>query len=136
MISKLDDMLKFQQTALNLRVHRQQLLASNVANADTPNFKARDIDFSSALRDALSASPHSGNVRLMTTSSRHLGSATDSVASAKILFRTPQQLSMDGNTVEMDAERARFADNSIHMEANLTFISGQIKTMLTAIQGQ
>lgn len=134
MISKLDDMLRFHQTALNLRAYRQQLLASNVANADTPNFKARDIDFSSALRDALSS--RSGNTVLMTTSPRHLGSGAESATPAKMLYRTPQQPSMDGNTVDMDAERARFADNSLHFEANLTFISGQIKTMLVAIQGQ
>ena len=133
MTSKLDDALRFHQTALNLRAHRQQLLAGNIANADTPNFKARDIDFSSALQGALSA--HSGNFGLMVTSARHLGSSAESLAGPRVLYRTPHQPSLDGNTVDMDVERAQFADNAIHFEANLTFISGQIKTMLAAIQG-
>lgn len=133
MTSKLDDALRFHQSALNLRAYRQQLLAGNIANADTPNFKARDIDFSSALQGALSA--RSGNPGLRTTSARHLGSATENLAGAQVLYRTPHQPSMDGNTVDMDAERTRFADNAIHYEANLTFISGQLKTLLAAIQG-
>jgi flagellar basal-body rod protein FlgB len=134
MTSKLDDMLRFHQSALNLRAFRQQLLAGNIANADTPNFKARDIDFSSALQSALSSRP--GNSGLTTTSPRHLGAAADNLAGAQVLYRTPHQPSLDGNTVDMDVERTRFADNAIHYEANLTFISGQLKTMLAAIQSQ
>jgi flagellar basal-body rod protein FlgB len=134
MTSKLDDVLKFHQTALNLRAYRQQLLASNIANADTPNFKARDIDFSSALQSALSSRP--GNSGLTTTSPRHLGAGADNPAGVQVLYRTPHQPSMDGNTVDMDVERTQFAENAIHYEANLTFISAQLKTMLAAIQGQ
>ncbi len=133
MTSKLDDVIGFQQSALNLRAYRQQLLAGNIANADTPNFKARDIDFSSALRGALSA--RSGNSVLARTSPRHLGSGNENPGGAQVLYRTPHQPSMDGNTVDMDVERTQFADNAIHYEANLTFISGQIKTLLAAIQG-
>ncbi len=133
MISKLDDVLSFHQTALNLRAHRQQLLAGNIANADTPNFKARDIDFSGALQGALAGrSGHSGLVR---TSPRHLDSGNENPAGAQVLFRTPHQPSLDGNTVDMDVERTQFVDNAIHYEANLAFITGQIKTLLAAIQG-
>lgn len=133
MISKLDDALGFHQAALDLRAYRQQLLAGNIANADTPNFKARDIDFSSALQGALST--RSGNTGLMRTSPRHLGSTNENPAGAQVLYRTVRQPSIDGNTVDMDVERTQFADNAIHYEASLTFISGQIKTMLAAIQG-
>lgn len=133
MTSKLDGVLNFHQTALNLRSYRQQLLASNIANADTPNFKARDIDFSGALQGALSA--RSGNSVLSKTSPRHLGSGNETPGGAQVLYRTPVQPSIDGNTVDMNAERTQFADNAIHYEANLTFISGQIKTLLAAIQG-
>ncbi len=133
MISKLDDVLSFHQTALNLRAYRQQLLAGNIANADTPNFKARDIDFSGALQGALAGrSGHSGLVR---TSPRHLDSGNENPGGAQVLFRTPHQPRLDGNTVDMDVERTQFVDNAIHYEANLTFISGQIKTLLAAIQG-
>lgn len=133
MTGKLDDALRFHQTALNLRAYRQQLLAGNIANADTPNFKARDIDFSSALQGALSS--RSGNSGLTRTSPRHLGSSAENPAGAQVLYRTPHQPSLDGNTVDMDVERAQFADNAIRYEASLAFISGRIKTMLTAIQG-
>lgn len=133
MTSKLDDAIRFQQSALNLRAYRQQLLAGNIANADTPNFKARDIDFSASLQGALSA--RSGNSVLARTSARHLGSGNENPGGAQVLYRTPLQPSIDGNTVDMNAERTRFADNAIHYEANLTFISGQFKTLLAAIQG-
>lgn len=133
MTSKLDDALWFHQTALNLRAYRQQLLAGNIANADTPNFKARDIDFSSALQGALSS--RSGTSGLTVTSPRHLGSVAASPAGAQARYRTPHQPSVDGNTVDMDVERAQFADNAIHYEANLAFLSSQIKTLLAAIQG-
>ena len=133
MTSKLDDVIGFQQRALNLRAYRQQLLAGNIANADTPNLKARDIDFSGALQGALSA--RSGNPVLATTSPRHLGSGNENPGGAPMLYRAPHQPSLDGNTVDMDVERTQFADNAIHYEANLTFISSQIKTLLAAIQG-
>lgn len=133
MTGKLDEVLNFHQTALNLRAYRQQLLAGNIANADTPNFKARDIDFPGALQSALSA--RSGNSGLARTSPRHLGSGNENPGGAQVLYRTPHQPSMDGNTVDMDVERTQFADNAIHYEANLTFISSQLKFLLAAIQG-
>lgn len=132
MISKLDNALNFHQTALNVRAARQELLSSNVANGDTPNYKARDIDFASVLSDALS--PNTKKTGLTTTSQMHISSnAADSIVS-QALYRVPQQPSADGNTVEMDAERAKFADNSIKFDASLTFISGQIRNLMTAIQ--
>ncbi len=133
MISKLDELLNFHQTALNLRTQRQQILASNIANADVPQFKARDIDFSKALQSALSQS--GGRAGLAVTSSRHLSPATNSSESRDLQYRVPHQDSIDGNTVDMDLERAQFADNAIHVEANLTFLNSQLKAMLAAIQG-
>src|SRR5574340_578952 len=130
MISKLDELLNFHQTALNLRTQRQQILASNIANADVPQFKARDIDFSKALQSALSQSGE--RVGLAVTSSRHLSPATNSPASRDLQYRVPHQDSIDGNTVDMDLERAQFADNAIHVEANLTFLNSQLKMMLAA----
>ncbi|CAG4882173.1 flagellar component of cell-proximal portion of basal-body rod [Georgfuchsia toluolica] len=134
MISKLDDVLQFHQQALGLRNYRQQLLASNIANADTPGYKARDIDFNSALQSALNNGSQGGGPD--KTSMRHLGAnAAQPVPEQQVLYRTPTQLSVDGNTVEMDAERAQFADNAVRMEASLTFLNSQIKTLLAAIQG-
>lgn len=134
MVGKLDDALRFQQTALSLRAARQELLASNIANADTPNFKARDIDFASALQAALAGT--SAAVPMTKTSPMHLdGNSGASVMGAPVMYRKPVQPSADGNTVDMDVERAQFADNALRYEASVRFVSEQMKQMLTAIQG-
>ncbi|MHB1247058.1 MAG: flagellar basal body rod protein FlgB [Sulfuriferula sp.] len=135
MIGKLDEYLRFQETALNLRAQRQQLLASNIANADTPNFKARDIDFRTAMQNAL-APAASQAPSLDKTSAVHLSApGTLNSSGTPLLYRSVQQGSVDGNTVDMDTERNQFADNGIRYEASLTMISGQIKSLLAAIQG-
>ena len=134
MVSKLDNAFSFQQQALSLRANRQQVLASNIANADTPNYKARDFDFSAALKDAM-AGRSGGNLALSSTSGRHLQGSGDS-GPARLMYRKETQSSVDGNTVDMDVERAQFAENAIQYEAGITFISGRIKTLLSAIQGQ
>jgi flagellar basal-body rod protein FlgB len=134
MTSRIDSSLQFQQTALNLRAARQELLASNIANADTPNYKARDIDFASALQGAVAGS--SGNLPLNTTSPRHLSGATgESVMGAPVMYRKVLQPSADGNTVDMDVERAQFADNALRYEASVRFVSERVKDVLTALQG-
>lgn len=136
MIGKLDEALRFQQTALRLRAERQQTLASNIANADTPNYKARDIDFNSALKQAMGGGAPT-QTPLAKTSAAHLGSPVGATASgAPLLYRTTAQGNVDGNTVDMDAERNQFTDNALRYEAGVTFINGQIKKLLTAIQGQ
>ena len=135
MLNRLDDMLNFHTQALRVRDQRQQVLASNIANADTPHYKARDLDFKSALEGALKGTPAAGGVALATTTPVHLAGKPGLAADAGLLYRTPAQGSVDGNTVDMDAERAAFADNAVHYEFNLTRISQQIKGMLAAIQG-
>lgn len=122
MVDRLDELLRFHSEALNLRATRQRLLASNVANADTPGYKARDIDFRQALKAALDAPQ---GPRGTGTPGRE----------PQIVFRTVLQPSADGNTVDMDVERAQFAENAGRYEANLTFLNSQIKAMLAAIQG-
>jgi flagellar basal-body rod protein FlgB len=135
MITRLDDAFRFHEVALNLRAERQQVLASNIANASTPNYKARDIDFGSALQQAL-AGRGSGAVRLVATAPGHLrGDPPQGAGSSPLQYRTPAQGSIDGNTVEMDAERAQFVQNAVHMETGLTVLGMQIKQILTAIQG-
>ncbi|HYD95680.1 MAG TPA: flagellar basal body rod protein FlgB [Noviherbaspirillum sp.] len=138
MIGKLDDALHFQQTVLRLRAERQQVLASNIANADTPNYKARDVDFSSALKQALAAGGGGAPSALTKTAPAHLGgTANASTASgAPLLYRNAAQGSVDGNTVDMDVERAQFADNALRYEASVTFASGKLKQLLAAVQGQ
>ncbi len=139
MLNQLGDALNYHGEALKLRAERQRVLASNIANADTPNYKATDFDFKSALQSAVSA----GNTLntsaangAMRTDARHLSTSTMSLPGVDMQYRTPNQLSIDGNTVEMDTERASFADNAVRYEASLRFLNAQIKALTTAIQGQ
>ena len=137
MIGKLDQTLQFNSTALKLRAERQQLLSANIANADTPGYKAADFDFARALNSATGHASGAGAsaLRTLTSSAKHLSAGSTALGGAPILFRTPAQASLDGNSVEMDTERAQFADNAVRYEAALRFLNGQIKTMLSAIQG-
>jgi flagellar basal-body rod protein FlgB len=143
MINKLDAALSFHQTALRVRNQRQELLASNIANADTPQYKARDIDFKATMQAALQQSTGGQTAQqpaglLQQTSSGHMGAAggNGNLASSDVLFRSVLQGSVDGNTVDMDVERNAYVDNGIRYEASLTMMSGQIKKMLSAITGQ
>jgi flagellar basal-body rod protein FlgB len=132
MANEIDSTFQFHAEALNLRALRQQLLASNIANADTPGYKARDIDFGRALQDALSGRMPSS--QLARTASAHIAPAQGAQSGA-IQYRTVLQPSLDGNTVDMDVERAQFAENAVRYEANLMFINSQLKSLLAAIQG-
>jgi flagellar basal-body rod protein FlgB len=130
MIDRIDQQMGTLRTASNLRAYRQELLASNIANADTPYYKARDIDFKAALAGALSGRGDAGT--LNRTSPRHLAGA----ASSSAPYGTEYQAAVDGNTVNMDIERSAFAENSVQLEAALTFIRQQFSQLQTAIQGQ
>ena len=132
-VSKIDNALSFQQQALGLRAHRQQILAGNIANADTPNYKARDFDFATALKEA-SAGRSGGSLALATSAAGHLPGSGET-SPARLLYRSPVQASVDGNTVDMDVERAQFSENAVQYEAGVAFISHQIKTLLSAVQG-
>lgn len=144
MIGKLDDYMRFNETALSLRAQRQELLASNIANADTPNYKARDIDFASALQSAMAtpagqARAPSAAAGMAQTAAGHLGGTQrgDFLPNGTpILYRTAAQGSADNNTVDMDVERNQFADNALRYEAGVTFLNMQIRGLLSAIQGQ
>lgn len=134
MIGKLDDYLRFNESALSLRAQRQQVLASNIANADTPNYKARDIDFASAMQTAVTKG--SGGP-LATTNASQMQPKDGSTLpdGTPLLYRQPAQGSADGNTVDMDVERNQFADNGIRYEAGISMINQQIRNMMAAIQG-
>ena len=130
MATKLDNLFQFSQNALNLHAYRQKVIASNIANADTPGYRARDIDFQAALKDAQAA--HSGKPQ-----AAQLKSQSDNATpfGTELLYRSAVQRSADGNTVDIDVERAQFAENAVRYEAQITFMSHQIKQMLAAIQG-
>ena len=138
-MQRLSDGLNFQAQALALRSERQRLLASNIANADTPGYVARDLDFAAALREASgtaaagsvggSAALRSLRERVAALSGSHAGSAE-----AHLRYAMPSQTNLDGNSVDMDRERASFADNSVKYEATLRFINGHVRTMLDAMK--
>lgn len=133
MIDKLDAALRFSQEALRLRANRQEILAANIANADTPNYQARDVDFGAQLRQAMQAGGD-GALALATTAAAHVHGGATVATGADLLYRVPTQSSIDGNTVDMDAERANFAENAVHYEAGLTVIGARIKSLLAALQ--
>lgn len=130
----LDESLRVHQSAINVQAYRQQLLASNIANADTPQYKARDIDFKSALQGALDG--RGSALALSATSNRHLQGGAELPLDGFVKYRQELQSAVDGNTVNMDVERAAFAENAIHYEASVTFISGLLNGMQRAISGQ
>lgn len=114
MIDKLDKALYFQQEALNLLTRRQDILASNIANADTPGYLARDIDFSQELKKAVVQERRQAqSLSLNLTAERHIPAAAPAINRNDLLYRIPDQPSADGNTVDMDRERVNFADNNI-----------------------
>jgi flagellar basal-body rod protein FlgB len=133
MIHRLTQTLDFQAQALTLRAERQRLIASNIANADTPGYQARDMDFGQALKEATAAAqPLRG---LAVSQPGHLAGTPGASAEARLLYAAPSQTNLDRNTVDMDRERASFADNAVKYEATLRFINGSVRTMLDAIRG-
>lgn len=145
MFANLTNGLDFQAKALVIRADRQRVIASNIANADTPGFVGRDVNFKEAMSAALGSSSASTPLALATSSSansagdaRHipLQSTLGSLGGNALAYTVQSQPSMDGNSVDMDHERANFVDNAVHYEATLRFINGSSKTILSAIQGQ
>jgi flagellar basal-body rod protein FlgB len=136
MLDRLTDTLDFQAQALVLRSERQRLIASNIANADTPGYVARDMDFAQALRQATGTLESART--LAVSRPGHIGAATGAPAggAASLRYAVAAQTNLDRNTVDMDRERASFADNSVKYEATLRFINGNVRTVLSAITGQ
>ncbi|MDR7343750.1 flagellar basal-body rod protein FlgB [Pantoea alhagi] len=136
MMDKLDKALNFQQEALNLLTRRQDILASNIANADTPGYLARDIDFSQELKKAVvQGRRQTQSLTLNLTEKRHIPAAAPAHHRNELLYRIPDQPSADGNTVDMNRERVNFADNNVKYQTSLTLLGSQIKGMMGVIQG-
>ena len=122
------------EVALGLRAYRQQLLASNIANADTPGYKAVDIDFQAALRSARTTM-QGGPVKLSTTAAGHLSTPVPTqYSSIPLKYHVPQQASIDGNTVEMDVERAKFTENALMYQFAMDRVSGHYKDLLALLK--
>ena len=131
MQTRLDREIGFMEKGLKLRSQRQQVLATNIANADTPNYKAQDIDFNKAMKSALSGS--GTNSGLVTTNPRHV---TDvSQGAAQVQARKQLQNSADANTVDMDVEQSQFAENALQYETLVTLINSNFKNINSVMQG-
>ena len=132
MNDRIGEHLKVQRNALNLLVQRQELIASNIANADTPHYKARDIDFKEALENRMAGRREQGGT-LAVTARGHLRGSGEAMTPASLKYRTEFQPGVDGNTVNMDVERAAFAETALRLEAALTFVRGSFKDLQTAL---
>lgn len=131
-----DNALGIHQEALALRSKRAEVLASNLANEDTPGYKARDIDFKSVLESTtrINSNTQSAN-SLLRTNPGHI--QTNTIGNdAEILYRVPNQSSLDGNTVDGQMEKSAFADNALRYEASLTFLDRKFKGMIAALKGE
>ena len=121
------------EAALKVRTQRAQLLANNLANADTPNFKAQDIDFRKALSEA---SSQSDQTPMKTTNPKHIQGEGFSSTSRFLMYRQPTQPSLDGNTVETHIEKAQFMENAMQHQATLEFLNSKISGIRNALKGQ
>lgn len=133
MVQGLDNYFGVHAEALRIRAARAQLLAQNIANADTPHYQARDIDFSAALA---TASHEFNPAHLRVTDAAHIAAPEQERFGADILFRTPQAAALDGNSVDSEYEKSEFLRNAVEYQATLKFLDGKIRTLLSAIKGE
>jgi flagellar basal-body rod protein FlgB len=135
MPSSIDNYLGVHAAALKLRAQRTEVLAANLANADTPGYRARDIDFKGAL--AAASGQQGGGVHLATTKAGHIGAATANGGPApELKYRVPLAPALDGNTVDGQLEQSAFAENTVRYQATLSFVSSKFRALMTAITGQ
>ena len=132
-MSLIDRAFSIHDDAMMLRSRRTSILAANIANADTPNYKARDMDFADMMQRVTQQDRHS--INLASTHDRHL-SSTAQQAQADIKYRNPFHPSLDGNTVDMHVEQARFSENAVQYQVSLTMLNSKISGLLLAIKGQ
>lgn len=134
MLDRIDRTLAPHVKALTLRSYRSEVLAANIANADTPHFKAKDFDFHAAYTGALRNAD--ADLELKRTNTRHIEGKEGGGGRPGLQYRHPVQPSIDDNTVELDAEVGRFSDNAMRYQAALTFTNNTIRDIRAALQGQ
>lgn len=120
------------ESALRIRGQRASILANNLANVDTPNFKARDLDFKQILNKQVASSQLSD---IQMTNARHMSGGDFFGEDADLLYRTPQQPSIDGNTVEDQIEHAEYMKNTLAFQASFQFLNSKFQGLKTAIRG-
>lgn len=129
-----DKTFAVQAAALRLRAERNQVLAENLANADTPNYKARDFDFKAVIQQQLQGGQPAG--ALNVTHNRHIQVNAGAAGQPQMLYRVPYNPSLDGNTVETHQEQAKFAENAVNYQASLQFLGDRIQGLMGALKGE
>lgn len=129
-----DNALGIHEQALLFRTQRAEVLANNLANADTPNYKARDLDFSKVLE--AQQQQQSGGFGLQQTNSRHIAAEGMSLADPALMYRNAFQPSLDQNTVDAQVEQAKYAENSVQFQASFTILNSKFKGLISALRGE
>jgi flagellar basal-body rod protein FlgB len=130
-----DKALGIHEQALGFRAQRAEVLANNIANADTPNYKARDLDFSKVLA-AQSEKNQNGTIALNMTNSRHIEAQGLGNGDESLMYRTPMQPSIDQNTVDAQLEQSNYAENAIGFQASFTLLNSKFKGLVSALRGE
>jgi len=130
MATTINSLFGVHEQALIYRSKRAEVLASNMANADTPGYKARDFDFKSVLSGLNTSASH-----VETTHSRHIG-FDKTPAAVSLAYRIPTSASLDGNTVDAQVEQASYAENAVDYQTSLRFVNGKISSYLSALRGE
>ena len=129
MATAISTLFGIHEHALKYRAQRAEVLASNMANADTPGYKARDFDFKSVLKQM-----DTGAGQLVTTHTNHI--AVNSSSAVNLAYRIPTSASLDGNTVDVQAEQARYGKNALDYQTSIRFLNGKISGYLSALRGE
>lgn len=130
-----DKALGIHEKALGFRAQRAEVLANNITNADTPNYKARDMDFSSVLA-AESDKQQNGRFALDRTNTRHIDAQGLAMGDDALMYRTPTQPSVDQNTVDAQVEQANYTENAIGFQASFTLLNSKFKGLVSALRGE
>ncbi|BCJ05895.1 MULTISPECIES: flagellar basal body rod protein FlgB [unclassified Pseudomonas] len=130
-----DKALGIHEKALGFRAQRAEVLANNIANADTPNYKARDMDFSSVLA-AEADKQQKGRIALDRTNNRHIEAEGLAMMDDTLQYRTPMQPSIDQNTVDAQIEQSNYAENAVGFQASFTLLNSKFKGLVSALRGE
>lgn len=127
--------LGIHEQALGFRAQRAEVLANNIANADTPHFKARDLNFANVLAQQ-SAKAERGPVNLNLTNNRHIAAEGMSMGDASLEYRNPLHASIDQNTVDLQIEQSNYAENAVQFQASFTLLNSKFKGLVSALRGE
>lgn len=126
--------LGIHDSALSIRAQRAEVIAENLANADTPNYKARDLDFQSMLQNAHQR--QNRGLEMNVSNGKHVSGGATLFADDELLYRNPLAPSVDGNTVEAHVEHAKYMENSLAFQSSFTFLNSKFKGLMSAIRGE